>query len=168
MTASNAPANTVYSYGEKNERIAQIEEKIARHQNRIKQLEEEIKKNGQKKDLQLEKAAEANKLVACQDELVEVKYQILEKKMKYFVPSKETYSKANDLRSKGSQEAIDRNQLLWGINDLVITLPNRTKMIVFPEPKKTLQQKNELVNKVQYPQTPTVGHFNSKVTIDVS
>lgn len=41
-------------------------------------------------------------------------------------------------------------------------------MIVFPEPKKTLQQKYELVSKNEFPDTPTVGLFNKKITIDIS
>lgn len=72
---------------------------------------------------------------------MEAKFEIIDKRRKYFVPSKELYSRVNDPRAKESPEVVSREELLWGINDLVITLPNRTKMIVYPEPKKTLQQK---------------------------
>lgn len=41
-------------------------------------------------------------------------------------------------------------------------------MIVFPEPKKTLQQKYEIVSKSDIPDTPTFSHFNKKITIDIS
>jgi hypothetical protein len=84
------------------------------------------------------------------------------------VPSKETYSRANDPRAKESSEVVGREEVLWGINDLVITLPNRTKMIVFPEPKKTFQQKSDIVARGEYPDTPTLGLFNKKLSIDIS
>jgi hypothetical protein len=133
-------------------------------------LESQLPKAPQKKqkDLLLEKANTASRLKAYQDELVEAKFEIIDRRNKYFVPSKETYSKVNDPRAKDSQEVIPRDELLWGINDLVITLPNRTKMIVFPEPKRTLQQKYEIVGRNDSPDTPTVGHFNKKITIDIS
>jgi hypothetical protein len=41
-------------------------------------------------------------------------------------------------------------------------------MIVYPEPKKTLQQKYEAVKKSNYPDTPTLGQFNKNITIDIS
>jgi hypothetical protein len=81
----------------------------------------------------MEKANAANKLKSYEDELTEAKYEIIAKKSKYFVPSKE------------STEVVPKEEVLWGINDLVITLPNRTKMIVYPEPKKTFQQKANIV-----------------------
>jgi hypothetical protein len=93
----------------------------------------------------MEKANAANKLKSYEDELTEAKYEIIAKKSKYFVPSKETYSRANDPRAKESTEVVPKEEVLWGINDLVITLPNRTKMIVYPEPKKTFQQKANIV-----------------------
>ncbi len=93
------------------------------------------------KDLLLEKANVTSKLKTYQDELIDAKYDIISRKSKYFVPSKEIYSRANDPRAKDSNEIVNKDEVLWGINDLVITLPNRTKMIVFPEPKKTFQQK---------------------------
>jgi hypothetical protein len=50
-----------------------------------------------------EKANELKALKTYQDELVEARYEIIEKKNKYFVPSKETYSKVNDPRAKDSK-----------------------------------------------------------------
>ena len=120
------------------------------------------------KDLLLEKANAANKLKSYEDELIEAKYEIIAKKSKYFVPSKETYSRANDPRAKDSTEVVPKEEVLWGINDLVITLPNRTKMIVYPEPKKTFQQKADIVARQEYPDTPTLGLFNKKLAIDIS
>lgn len=74
----------------------------------------------------------------------------------------------NDPRSKTSQEVLDKNELLWGVNDLVITLPNRTKMIVFPEPKKSFEEKQRLVEQSKAVQTPTISTLNDKIAIDIS
>ena len=143
MTASSAAAGSVYEYWEKEQRVKVIEEQIQTQQKQLEALESQLAKTPQKKqkDLLLEKANVTSKLKSYQDELIEAKCEIISRKSKYFVPSKETYSRANDPRAKDSPEIIVKDEVLWGINDLVITLPNRTKMIVFPEPKKTFQQK---------------------------
>ena len=76
-----------------------------------------------------------------QRELIEQEYELLDKRHRYFVPEKELYTQASSHKNKDSDEPIPEDTPLWGINDLVITMPNRTKMIVFPEPKKPLELK---------------------------
>jgi hypothetical protein len=39
---------------------------------------------------------------------VEAKYEVISRKNKYFVPSKETYSRASDPRAKESTEVVPR------------------------------------------------------------
>ena len=63
------------------------------------------------------------------------------KKIRYYVPDKELYSIVNNPKNKDSNEVIPKEKMLSGINDLIVTLPNRTKMIIFPEQRKTLTQK---------------------------
>jgi hypothetical protein len=41
-------------------------------------------------------------------------------------------------------------------------------MIVYPEAKKTYEQKEKIVDQADQPSTPTVGEFNKKIYIDVS
>lgn len=137
----------MYEYGEKSERVRVLEEKIQENKKELAEVEQKLGKTPAKKqkDLLLEKANAASKLKSYEDELIEAKYEIIAKKSKYFVPSKETYSRANDPRAKESTVVVPKEEVLWGINDLVITLPNRTKMIVYPEPKKTFQQKSNIV-----------------------
>lgn len=76
MTASTAPAGTVYSYGEKSERIKVLEQNIQDYTNKLENIEGQIAKTPQKKqkDLLLEKANTASKLKTYQDELVEAKF----------------------------------------------------------------------------------------------
>ena len=62
---------------------------------------------------------------------------MIEKKRRFYVPNKDSYTTVSDLRNKDSQEVLPKEEKLTGVNDLVITLPNRTKMIVYPEPKKS-------------------------------
>ncbi len=111
-----------------------LEEKIEEHKKELADVEEKLGKAPSKKqkELLLEKASVINKLKSYEDELIEAKYEAIARKSKYFVPSKETYSRANDPRAKESSEVVPPEEVLWGINDLVITLPNRTKMIVYP------------------------------------
>ena len=74
----------------------------------------------------------------------------------------------NDPRSKDSSEPLDKQETLWGINDLVITLPNRTKMIVYPESKKTFEQKQKILQKNQIIDVPTLSTLNDKIAINIS
>ena len=57
---------------------------------------------------------------------------------------------------------------LWGINDLVITMPNRTKMIVFPEPKKPFEHKEKIVSMSSIDHNLTLGDLNDRFNIDLS
>lgn len=41
-------------------------------------------------------------------------------------------------------------------------------MIVFPEPKKSLNEKNQALNKNNLPDTPTLGLVHKQVSIDIS
>lgn len=93
---------------------------------------------------------------------------MIDRRERYFVPEKELYTQASSHTSKGSSEPIANDVSLWGINDLVITLPNRTKMIVFPEPKKTFEQKEQIVNRYNLKDSLTMGDLNDKFTIDLS
>lgn len=57
---------------------------------------------------------------------------------------------------------------MTGIHDLVITLPNRTKMIVYPEAKKKFQEKKKIVESYSSPDSPTIGELNKKIVLDIS
>lgn len=58
--------------------------------------------------------------------------------------------------------------MLSGINDLVVTLPNRTKMVIYPEQRKSLTQKEEIIKKYQYPDVPTIAFLQTKTALDVN
>lgn len=66
-------------------------------------------------------------------------------KSKYFAPNRELYAEIINPKSKESTKPIDPEELLWGVNDLVITLPNRSKITIFPEPQPSLEQKKKLL-----------------------
>ena len=50
----------------------------------------------------------------------------------------------------------------------MVTLPNRTKMIIYPEQRKSLAQKEEILKRYQYPDTPTISFLQSKIALDVN
>lgn len=74
---------------------------------------------------------------------------MIDKKKRFFVPEKRLYTLINDPRSKNNTDIIEKDELLTGVNDLVITLPNRTKMIVLPEPKKSFEEKLKIVEETK-------------------
>lgn len=90
MTAGRLTADKVYDYGEPNPKISEIEERLARQEQKIRGIEEEIKRTPAKKqtELNLARVSESNKLVALRDELVEAKFEMVEKKNRYYVPDK--------------------------------------------------------------------------------
>ena len=63
---------------------------------------------------------------------MEAQFDLDEKKRKFFVPNKKLYTTLSSPKSWDNEGLISMDEKLWGINDLVITLPNRTKMIVYP------------------------------------
>jgi len=48
----------------------------------------------------LQKAEDSSQLQKLQEELIEQKYAIVDRQSRFFVPTKETYTKINDPRSK--------------------------------------------------------------------
>lgn len=89
----------------------------------------------------MEKIERESTIKTLQRELIEKEFDLIDKRQRFFVPEKELYTKASSHKSKDSNEPIAEDTQLWGINDLVLTMPNRTKMIVFPEPKKPFERK---------------------------
>lgn len=170
MTAGTMPAGQLYSYDQEDPKLAEIKSKVKAQQEKLDDLDKLQKRVSVKKqkELELERISETTRLRQIKRELVEAQYELLEKKERFFVPCKELYSRVNDHRSKDNHAVVPREEVLWGINDLVITLPNRTKMIVFPEAKKSWEEKLRLVEGASLVETPTIASLNSKVTIDVS